>query len=75
MGANRTWHRGRQPHLAPPRGRGVSFTSIIVVNPTTITATMKVASTASTGTSLPVTVTNNATGGYGRVTAKLLTIT
>lgn len=54
---------------------GVTFTKITVVNPTTITATMKIAATAPTGTGLKVTVTNNAQGGYGKATGDVLTIT
>jgi hypothetical protein len=46
-----------------------------VKNATTITATMKVAATAPTGTNLPVTVTDGSLNGYGRATASLLTIT
>jgi alpha-tubulin suppressor-like RCC1 family protein len=55
--------------------KGVSFSKVTVVNSTTITAIMKVASTTSTGTGLDVSVTNDATAGYGKVTAGVLTIT
>ena len=54
---------------------GVKFTKLVVVNSTTITATMTVSATAPTGTDLPVTVTNNATAGYGKVTAHIFSIT
>jgi hypothetical protein len=54
---------------------GVTFTKITVVNATTITATMKIAATAHTGTGLAVTVTNNAAAGYRKATKTVLTIT
>jgi hypothetical protein len=54
---------------------GVTFTKISVVNATTITATMKIAATAHTGTDLKVTVTNNAAGGYAKATGAVLTVT
>jgi hypothetical protein len=52
----------------------VSFSNVIVVNSTTITATLKVAATATTGSGLPIAVSNNSTAGYGRAAAGLLTI-
>jgi hypothetical protein len=55
--------------------KGVTFSNVIVVNSTTLAATMKVSATATTGTNLSVTVTNDAVGGYGKVTAGVLTIT
>ncbi len=54
---------------------GVTFSKVKVVNSTTISATMTVSGSATTGTGLSVTVTNNATAGYGKVTADVLTIT
>jgi hypothetical protein len=55
--------------------KGVTFSNVVVVNSTTITAKMKVATTAATGTGLDVTVTNNAAAGYGKATNGVLTIT
>ena len=55
--------------------KGVTFSSVVVVNSTTITATMKVSATATTGSNLGVTVTNDAAAGYGKATAGLLSIT
>ncbi len=54
---------------------GVTFTNVVVVNATTINATATVSATATVGTNLAVTVTNNAAAGYGKATADLLTIT
>jgi hypothetical protein len=54
---------------------GVTFTNVAVVNSTTITATMTVSPTATTGSNLAVTVKNNAAAGYGKVTASTLSIT
>jgi hypothetical protein len=54
---------------------GVKFKTVKVKSSTTITATLSVAATTPGGTGLPVTVTNSASGGYGKVTADLLTIT
>ena len=54
---------------------GVTFTNVVVVNSTTITATMKVTSSAPTGSHLSVTVTNDAAAGYGKVMSGILTIT
>lgn len=54
---------------------GVVFSKIDVVNSTTIDATMTVFDTATVGTDEPVTVTNNATAGYGKATGDVLTIT
>ncbi len=54
---------------------GVKFSSVTVVVSTKITATMKVSATATSGSPLPITVTNGAAGGYGAVTSALLTIT
>jgi hypothetical protein len=54
---------------------GVTFTHITVVNSNTIAATMKVSATATTGTDLPVMVANNATAGYGKATADVLSVT
>jgi flagellar basal body rod protein FlgF len=54
---------------------GTTFTNVVVVNSTTMTALLTVSATATLGTKLPVTVANNATAGYGMATAKLLTIT
>jgi hypothetical protein len=54
---------------------GVSFTAIAVVSPTSITATMTVSATASSGGNLAITVANDPAGGYGKATADLLTIT
>ncbi len=53
---------------------GVFFTGITVVGPTTITASLHVVAAAAPGTGLAVVVTNAAAGGYGRVTAPLLSI-
>jgi hypothetical protein len=53
----------------------VTFSKIDVVNSTTIDATMTVFDTASVGTDEPITVTNNAAGGYGKATGDVLTIT
>jgi hypothetical protein len=53
----------------------VSFTNVVVVNSTTITATMKVSATAPSGSDLSVTVTNDAAAGYGKVTSGVLNIT
>ena len=54
---------------------GVTFSKVVVVNSTTITATMKVSATATPGTNLAVTVTNNAAAGYGKATGNVLSIT
>ena len=54
---------------------GATFTNVVVVNATTITAIATVSSTATVGTNLAVTVTNNAAAGYGKARADLLTIT
>ena len=55
---------------------GVTFSSVSVNGSgTTITATMTVASTAPTGSNLPVTVTNGPLGFYGSATDAALTIT
>jgi IPT/TIG domain len=54
---------------------GVTFSTVVVVSATKITATMTVASTAPTGSALPITVKNDATNGYGKGTTNLLTIT
>jgi hypothetical protein len=61
------------PKVTGPKG--VTFSKVKFVNSTTITATMTVSSTATTGTNLGVTVTNNATAGYGKATKGVLTIT
>jgi hypothetical protein len=54
---------------------GVQFASASVnASGTTITATITVASTAPTGTNLPVTVTNSSRGNYGAATDDGLTI-
>jgi hypothetical protein len=53
---------------------GVSFAGVTVVNSTSIVAIMTVAATASPGSSLPITVSNNSTAGYGTVTAGILTV-
>jgi hypothetical protein len=58
--------------LAGPEG--VIFSDLEIVSSSTMTATMKVSSTAPTGTDLPVTVCNSARNGYGRVTENVLTI-
>jgi len=55
--------------------KGVTFTSVAVVSPTTITATMRVSATAATGTALKVTVVNTVAAGNGRAIGDLLTIT
>ena len=55
--------------------KGVTFSNIKVVSSTSITATMKVSSTAAAGSNLPVTVTNPAAAGYGVATGDVLTIT
>jgi hypothetical protein len=61
---------------AEPKGpSGVGFSSVVVVDATTITANMTVAATATPGTNLPVTVTNDAAAGHGKVTANVVTIT
>ena len=52
-----------------------TFTNVVVVNATTITAIATVSSTATVGTNLAVTVTNNAAARYGKAHADLLTIT
>ena len=57
---------------APP---GVTFSKVTIQSSTTITANMNVAKTAPKGTNLPIKVTNKDAGGYGFVTAGLLTIT
>jgi hypothetical protein len=54
---------------------GVTFSNITVVNSTTITATMKVASAAPLGSNLGVKAINPAAGGYGTATANVLTVT
>jgi hypothetical protein len=54
---------------------GVTFSSVKVVNSTTITATMTVSATAPTGTNLPVTEKNSGTAGYGTATGDVLTVT
>ncbi len=54
---------------------GVTFSKVKVVSSTTITATMKVSSSAKTGKDLPVTVINGVAGGKGLGTGKVLTIT
>ena len=54
---------------------GVTFSTVVVVSATKITAKMKVSATAPTGTGLPVTVKNSAAAGSGVATANLLTIT
>jgi alpha-tubulin suppressor-like RCC1 family protein len=54
---------------------GASFTSVVIVSSTTITAKLTVSATAAAGTSLPVTVTDSAAAGYGKAKANLLTIT
>jgi hypothetical protein len=53
----------------------VTFTNIVVVNSTTITATMTISAKAAVGTNLPITVTNSSAGGYGKATGDVLTIT
>jgi hypothetical protein len=53
---------------------GVKFTKGKVVSSTKFTATMTVASSAKVGKDLAVTVINNAAGGYGEGTGKVLTI-
>jgi hypothetical protein len=55
--------------------KGATFSKVTIVNSTTITAKMKVSATATTGTDLGVTVTNDASAGYGKVTGDVLTIT
>jgi hypothetical protein len=55
--------------------KGVSFSKVTVVNSTTITATVKIAATASTGSGLDVSVTNDASAGYGKGTGAVLSIT
>jgi hypothetical protein len=54
--------------------KGVTFTNIKVVSSTKITATMTVATTTLPGTDLAITVKNKSTAGYGKATAKLLTV-
>jgi hypothetical protein len=54
---------------------GITFSAVSVINSTTITATMTVSATVLAGTNLPVTVSNNAAGGYGKAIGDLLTIT
>lgn len=54
---------------------GVTFSTLTAVNSTTIIATMTVSAAATIGTSLPVTVSNDAAAGYGKATARVLTIT
>ena len=55
--------------------KGVRFTSVAVrPDGTGLTATMKVLSTAPTGSHLPITVRNGPAGAYGAATADLLTI-
>jgi hypothetical protein len=54
---------------------GVTFSTVVVVNATTITASMKVAATATPGTNLAVTITNTAAAGYGKATGNVLSIT
>jgi hypothetical protein len=53
---------------------GVTFSKVKVVSSTKITATVKVASNATPGKDLPVTVINGVTGGDGQGTGKVLTI-
>jgi hypothetical protein len=55
--------------------KGVTFSSVVVDHSTTITATMKVAATTATGTKLKVTVTNDASAGYGKASKGVLKIT
>jgi hypothetical protein len=54
---------------------GVTFRKVDVINSTTVDAMMNVKTTATTGTNLPVTLTNSADAGSGKVTSDLLTIT
>jgi hypothetical protein len=55
--------------------KGVTFSKVKVVHPTTLTATMTVTSTAKKGTDEDVTVANDAAAGYGKATGGVLTIT
>jgi hypothetical protein len=54
---------------------GTSFSSVVFINTTTLSAKITVSATAATGTNLPVTVSLGAVAGYGKATANLLTIT
>jgi outer membrane protein assembly factor BamB len=58
--------------LAGPKG--VFFTGVTVVDATTITATMRVTTTAPRRVGLPVVVTNAPVGGSSRASGSLLTI-
>jgi hypothetical protein len=55
--------------------KGVTSSAVHAVNSTTVTATMTVSGRATLGSNLGVTVTNNATAGYGKVTKGVLAIT
>jgi len=59
--------------LAGPKG--VFFTGVTVVDGGTITATMHVTATVAPGTGRVVVVTNGPTGGFGRGTGSVLTVT
>ncbi len=67
---DRLRHRGQAQR--PDR---VTFTKVVVVDATTITAKATVSSSATLGTALAVTATDDDAAGYGTATAKLLTIT
>jgi hypothetical protein len=54
---------------------GVTFSKIVIVNSTTITASMKVASTATAGSNLAITMTNSEAAGFGKAVGDVLTIT
>lgn len=54
---------------------GVTFSNVIVLTQGTITATMRVDLSASRGNSLPITVLNPASAGWGQGTCKCLGIT
>ncbi|MBA2388946.1 MAG: hypothetical protein H0V67_01710 [Geodermatophilaceae bacterium] len=54
---------------------GVTFTTVSVVNSSTITARMAVSATRPTGTNLVITVINPVAGGYGEGTCRCLSIT
>ena len=55
--------------------KGVTFSMVNVVNSSTITATMKVSGSATTGSDLSVSATNDTAAGYGKASAGVLTIT
>ncbi|MFL6238288.1 MAG: beta strand repeat-containing protein [Actinomycetes bacterium] len=64
---------GGTPKIVGPKG--TTWTNVVIVNSTTITATLAVSSTATTGSNQAVTVTETAAVGSGASTFNGLTIT